>query len=201
MESNPALANEPDMPKPAAEVVNPATQQIEKLYRNIEDEPLIKRIKALEQRLMSITGKYSIEEDVEEIAEELGDKKAGPKLEGPDSKNADGDRMKILKELLDDFNQLLMIPYGALGYLVSSDSESIIKLYGVDTDREFYAIVGGSKIRVSQRRLEEAVAASGRRFIGERGLLINNPAETTSSEKLSDEAINEIIAAIQKKLS
>ena len=191
----PKGASKANIPSPAAQVVNPSSQKIENLYRNIEDEPLIKRIKALEERLMTLTGKYSVDEDIEKVAEQLGDRRIEADTEG-----AGMGRATILKLLLGDFNELLKIPYGALGYLVSSDSESIVKLYGVDTDMEFYAMVEGSKIRISSRRLERAVFGN-KRFIGEAGLTLHNPAETTNNERLADEAISEIIASIKRKLS
>lgn len=194
-ELNPEL---PGTPEPDARIINPSSGKIESIYRNIVDEPLLGEIKGLEERLKELDNDYTVEKDVERVAEGLGDAQAGP--DGVDTKYSGYGREEALRGLLDCFNRLLKTPYGAIGYLVGTDSESIVKLYGVDTDMDFYAMVHGSRIRISSRRLERAVAVSGRRWIGERGLILHNPAETPLNERLAEDAINEIIAAIQSKL-
>ena len=108
---------------------------------------------------------------------------------------------QMLSALLGCFQKLIHVEYGPLGYLVKSDSESIIRLYGVDTDEDFYAMAEGSRIRISSPKLEQMVAVGGgRRFIGEEGLIANDPAETPMNARLSDEAIEEIIGSIKRRL-
>ena len=113
----------------------------------------------------------------------------------------------ILNELLNDFKELLKTPYGPLGYLVMSEPEQIIKLYGVDTDKGFFAMVEGSRIRITSPKDERffnlekmIIAGGGKRWFGEAGAVLNDPAETQSNKKLSDTAICEIIESIKKKL-
>ena len=170
------FAKTPEGVKPVKKVVNPSSQKIEKIYRNIEDEPLIDKIKALESKLLAVH---------------------------PDSNDldyTDADK-QMLSALLNYFQKLVRVKYGPLGYLVKSDSESIIRLYGVDTDEDFYAMVEGSRIRISSPKLEQMIAAGGgRRFIGEEGLIANDPAETPMNARLSDEAIEEIIGSIKRRL-
>lgn len=169
-------AKTPEGVKPVKEVVNPSSGKVEKIYRNIEDEPLINKIKALENKLLAV------HPDPNELYYTDADK-------------------KILKTLLDYFQKLMKVEYGPLGYLVKSDSESIIRLYNVDTDEDFYAMVEGSRIRISSQRLERMVAGGGgKRFLGEEALIANNPAETPMNARLSDEAIEEIIESIRKRL-
>lgn len=186
-----------DISRPAGAYTNPASNTIESVYRNIEDEPLIKKIKKLEERLGGLLGIPSVEQDIEEAAEELGDK---PKMAKPDKQEADAEEREIMGELLEGFNRLLKAPYGALGYLVMSDPEEVKKLYGVDTMMDFYSMVGGSVIRISSTRMEGAVMASGHRFIGEEGMYLRNPSETPNNARLSDDAIKDIIAAINDRL-
>ncbi|MCW6160124.1 MAG: hypothetical protein LVQ95_03500 [Candidatus Micrarchaeales archaeon] len=173
---NEPLARTPEGVKPVKKVVNPSSKKIERIYRNIEDEPLINKIKALESKLLAAH---------------------------PDSSNLDytDAGKQMLSSLLSCFQRLIRVEYGPLGYLVKSDSESIIRLYGVDTDEDFYAMVEGSRIRISSPKLEQmVVAGGGRRFIGEYGLIANDPAETPANARLSDEAIEEIIESIKKRL-
>ena len=48
--------------------------------------------------------------------------------------------------------------------------------------------------------MEKAVRVGARRFIGEEGSLLKNPAETKENMKVADHAIHEIIYAIHEKL-
>ncbi len=172
------------------------TDQVSRVNRNIENEPLVRKIKALEQKLIEAMGdKESVMEDLKEEQDKLDGKKEGKHVEDV------GLERKILEELMDDFTELLKTKYGALGYLVQSTSADIEKLYGIDTDREYYCMIDGSRIRIPNAKLDPMVAAgSGRRWIGERGLIIDNPAETPANAKITDNVVNEIIDAIQKKL-
>lgn len=172
------------------------TDPIGKVNRNIENEPLIKDIKALELVLLdAMKSNDSVMEDIREIEEGLDGKSEDGHKEDKDLQK------KILVELLDDFRELLKTKYGALGYLVSSTSADIERLYGIDTDREYYCMVDGSRIRVPNRVLDGAVeSGGGRRWLGERSLIIDNPSKTAANAKITDHAVNEIIGAIQKKL-
>ncbi len=185
--------NVPGLPKPTDQVVNPSSLKIDEVYKNIESEPLINKIKRLEVQLSGILGIESMEVDMSQ------QKISADKFSTEDDKNAA--IKKLYRDILDCFNDLLKTPYGSLGYLVKSDSESIVKLYGVDSDDDYYLKLRGSVIRVSSKRLERmVVAGGGRRFIGERGLTIHDPAETTGNMKVADHVIHEIIYAIHEKL-
>ncbi len=156
-------------------LVYPEDNPTSEIYRNIEGEPLIKRIKNLEKQLPDNFAKKDFVTSSEK---------------------------KILNGLLRDFKQLLKTKYGSLGYLTSTTAEDIIHLYGVDTENDFMFLDGGSSIRLPNKRLDPAVAiGGGKRWIGERGLLIADPEEDAHNLKLTDDAINEIIQAIEKKLS
>jgi hypothetical protein len=145
-----------------------------KIYKNIEDEPLIRKIKNLEKQL----------------PDNFANKK-----------NLTDSEKKILGELLKNFKQLLKVKYGPLGYLVSTPAEDIIHFYGVDTEEEFIFLEGGSSIRIPNRRLDRAVMAGGsKRWMGERGLLISDPQENPQNLRVTDAAINEIIQAIGKRI-
>lgn len=172
------------------------TDPINKVNRNIENAPLIKDIKNLELRLLdAMKSNDSVMNDILEIEDEIDGKHADVHKE---DKNL---QKQILQELLGDFRELLETKYGALGYLVSSTSADIEKLYGIDTDREYYCMVDGSRIRVPNRNLDSAIErGGGRRWLGERSLIISNPSESTANAKITDHAVNEIIDAIQKKL-
>jgi hypothetical protein len=150
--------------------------RIAKIHKNIQNEPLIKKIEKLENQLY---------------------------LTHPNEQaNYTPEEKKMLQQLLKDFKELLKSPYGALGYLISTTTEEIIHLYGVDTDRDFYFNLQETKVRVPNPRLDEMVAAGGgKRWFGERGLVIVDPAETAANEKTADEAVEEIIASIKKKLN
>ncbi len=197
------VAKEPGVP-PVAQITNTSTGKLENIYKNIEHEPLINKIKALEVKLEILNGEQSVELDFEEA--ENPDLQDSVQKLSPEQKDAA--KNETLNELLGDFRELLKNPYGSLGYLVKSEPEEILKLYGVDTNREFSVMIEGSKIRITSPygkryfNIERMVAAGGgKRFIGEAGVTISDPAETQQNEKLSDEAIREIIAAIEKKLS
>ncbi|MGI0141634.1 MAG: hypothetical protein ACREBF_03225 [Candidatus Micrarchaeales archaeon] len=179
----------------------PITNPVADLYRNIENEPLIKKIKVLENNLMEVRAS-----EKESLAQHLGD--IEDKVLRHQNQNAAEHHKKkeqereIMKELLSDFTELLKTPYGPLGYLVSSTSEGIIHLYGIDTDNDYYFKLKGNVFRVPNKKLDEMVAAGGGfRFVGERGVLVHNPSETPSNAKVTDHAIQEIIEAIQQKLS
>ncbi|MCL4374076.1 MAG: hypothetical protein M1360_04205 [Candidatus Marsarchaeota archaeon] len=201
-EPEPVIKN-PNVP-PVAQVENPSSGKLENIYKNIENDPLINKIKTLEEKLEVLNGEQSVELDFEE-AENPDIKDSIQKLNNEQKKTA---KIEILNELLNDFNELLKIPYGSIGYLVRSDPEQIIKLYGVDTDRDFSAMIEGNKIRITSPQnkrffnVEKMVSAGGgKRWMGEGGVTISDPAETPSNEKSSDEALYEIIASIEKKLS
>ncbi len=148
---------------------------IGKIYRNVEDEPLIRKIKLLEKQLPD---------------------------DFADREETTGQEKKVLEDLLNDFKQLLQVKYGALGYLVSTTSEEIIHLYGVDTDRDFVFLEGGSSIRVPNEKLDPVIeAGGGRRWMGERGFVLYDPEETPANRKMTDEAVKEIIAAIKDRLN
>ncbi len=184
---------------PGVEAVNPSSRNIDMIFRNIENEPLIKRIKALEEKLEALLGKRSVEVDLEGMASGY-EKKPDINNKERGTKKSLEDEVSVFKELLDDFNELLETPYGSLGYLVKSNSEDILKIYGVDTDEDYYVQLEGSTIRISSERLEKAVRVGARRFIGEEGSLLKNPAETKENMKVADHAIHEIIYAIHEKL-
>ena len=190
----PIISKDPRVP-PAAQVTNPSSGKLENIYRNIDNEPLIKQIKELEVRYDELENVQSMERDEVEMEEQQGSTNADISI------NKENER-QLLSSLLDKFTKLLKSPYGPIGYLVSTDSESIIKLYGVDTDEDYTDMVEGNRIRVSSQVLEKAIAAGGgRRFIGERGLILDNPAQTPANAKLSANAIGEIIQSIKRKLA
>ncbi len=176
------------------------------VYRNIENEPLIGRIKALEDKLEALMGDLSEDEAAREMEEEI--KTGKPVPAGPKRENANntGEEKHILNELLKDFEELLKTTYGPLGYLVKSDSEDVLKLYGVDTDREFWTLRGGSAIRVPSAKgwlqfsADTLAVAGGRRWIGLRGLMVSNPQELPENARTTDDVIKEIIEAIKTKL-
>jgi len=188
---------------PAASVANPSSGKLESIYKNIENEPLINKIKALEEKLEILSGEESVELDVEEAKNPNMDitNKLSPKQTAAAEKG-------ILNELLNDFKELLRTPYGSLGYLVKSESEQILKLYGVDTDKAFFSMIEGSRMMITSPKGKHffdvekmEVAGGGKRWLGEAGVTLSNPAETQENGKLSDDAIREIIAAIEKRLS
>jgi hypothetical protein len=182
--------------EPSAYGISPDSNKLKALYKNIEDDKLIKAIKTLEQKILDIENVPSVDQDIERIAEQLGD---GDKKE---RRSGDTGRGGILKMLLQDFVELLKVPYGSIGYLIMSDGESIKHLYGVDTNSDFYAMVDGTRLRISSWRLERMnVAGGGKRFLGEEGAMLDNPAETPGNERLADDAINEIIDSIRDMLS
>jgi hypothetical protein len=147
---------------------------VNKIYKNIEDEPLVRKIKDLEKQLPDNFAK----------------------------KNSLADNEKqILGELLADFKQLLNVKYGPLGYLVSTSAEDIIHLYGVDTEEDFIFLEGGSSLRVPNPILDRMAGTDNRRWVPARGLLVADPAENPQNMKVTDDAINEIINAIESKLS
>lgn len=196
--NDPVQADPNDLPPPVAMVKNPASGKIERIYKNIENEPLIEKIKRLEEKLESLMGDYSVEADLENIREDK------PILKSQMNKEEvrKGD-IVLLKDLLESFGRLLKTEYGVIGYLVRSNSEDILKLYGVDSDEDYYYHLKtqGSTIRISSKLVEGAVAAGGgRRWLGESGLLLNNPAETPNNIKVADRVIDEIIASIKTKL-
>ncbi|MGI0100400.1 MAG: hypothetical protein ACREBH_01600 [Candidatus Micrarchaeaceae archaeon] len=187
-----------------AQITNPSSGKLEDIYRNIENEPLISKIKALEEKLEVLNGEESVELDFEE-AENPNAEDNVQKL-SPEQK--DVAKKEVLNELLGNFKDLLKTPYGPLGYLVKSESEQILKLYGVDTDQEFSSMIEGTKILITSPKdkrffnVEKMVAAGGgKRWLGEAGVALNDPAETQQNERLSDEAIQDIISSIEEKLS
>ena len=197
------VAKSPNV-NPSGQIINPSSGKIQNIYKNIENEPLINTIKTKEAKLEILEGEQSVELDIEEA-------------ENPDIENSTSGLNKeqkraserdILNELLLDFKSLLKTPYGPLGYLVMSESEQIRKLYGVDTDQDFLCMVEGSKIRITSPKDKKlfnvekmVVAGGGKRWMGEAGSTIIDPAETQSNEKFADEAIQEIISSIENKLS
>jgi hypothetical protein len=164
-----------DQPSNAFEDTEPTTSGA-KVYKNIEDEVLVKKIQALESKL---TSSHTDKDEAYTTVEK-----------------------RILKSLLKDFNTLIKTPYGSLSYLVETTSEDIIKLYGVDTDRDFYSMRQGGNIRVANPTLDKMVGAGGnRRFVGEAGLVISDPAESSANAKITNAAIQKIIDAIKEKLA
>jgi hypothetical protein len=174
------------------------TDPITAIHKNIQNEPLIGRIKVLEARLLEMRpgGNETVTRDIEEIGNGLENR-----LE--EKHAVDGTRKKeILERLLRLFKELLKTRYGPLGYIVSTTASDIEKLYGVDTDRDFY-FMDGSSIRIPNRKLDPAVDAGGGRrlgMFGERGLILYDPSETPLNVRITDHAVQEIIDAIQKKL-
>ncbi|MCL4389223.1 MAG: hypothetical protein M1528_00440 [Candidatus Marsarchaeota archaeon] len=155
-------------------VTYPPSEEHAKIYKNIEDEPLIWKIKELEARLPD---GFSRQKETTESQKE------------------------VLKLLLDDFEKLLKVKYGSLGYLVSTPSEYIVHKYGVDTDEDFCYLEGGSSIQVRNGALNRMVTGGGgRAWMGERGLLISDPEENQVNIRMTDDAIKEIMAAIKKRL-
>ena len=152
----------------------PPDEEHAKIYRNIENEPLVWKIKDLEAKLP------------DDFAHQKGT--AEPERE-------------VLKRLLDAFRQLLEAKYGSLGYLVSTSSENIMHKYGVDTDEDFCYLRGGSSILVKSRVLRRMIVGGGGRvWMGERGLLISDPEENPVNMRMTDDAIKRIITAIEKRL-
>ncbi len=193
--NSPSLPQDTNLPKPVAQARNPANDKIDNIYRNIENEPLVDKIKSLEEDLEVVRGIPSIELDMEEMT---GKRRPKQNLT-PQQWNSEN--VRILKELLKDFTELLKTPFGSLGYLVKSDSEIILKLYGIDSDRIYYYKLKGSTILISSRQLENMVTAGGsRRWIGE-GHYLYNPAEIESKLPLTDAVVKAIIDSIQKQLS
>jgi hypothetical protein len=191
----------PAAPKPSAQVVNDASQKLDSVYKNIQNEPLIEKIKAREEKLEALLGIETVEDDLKDAERE---EKGEPDLERvrADPETTKPQQIALFNELLGYFNALLKTTYGPLGYLVKSNSEEILKLYGVDSDDDFYLKLDRSVIRVSSRRLEQMViAGGGKRFVGERGLLINDPAETPNNVRVTDEVVSEIISAIKEKVA
>ncbi len=196
------VAKKPGVP-PAARVSNPSSGKLDSIYKNIENEPLINKIKALEEKLEILSGEESVELDIEEA--ENPNMEIVNKLKPEQTAAAE---KEILNVLLNDFVELLKTKYGPLGYLVKSESEQILKLYGVDTDKAFFSMIEGSKMMITSPKGKQffdvekmAVAGGGKRWLGEAGVTLSNPAETQANEKLSDDAIREIITAIRKRLS
>ena len=188
---------------PVANIENPSSGKLESIYKNIENEPLIKEIKSNEEKLEVITNIQSVELDIKEEEDPTLEKLS--KL----SKEQKEDMKKtLLNKLKNDFEKLLKIPYGSLGYLVMSESEQILKLYGVNTENNFFDMVEGSKIRITSPKdkkgfnIEKMIVASGgKRWLGETGTVLSDPAETKQNEQLSDDAIKKIIVSIDKMLS
>ena len=175
------------------------TDPITAIHKNIQNEPLIKEIKALEVKLLAARGKEreTVMEDIEEIRDKL--------LNRPEEKHTlDKSQEKgILEQLLQLFKELLKTRYGPLGYIVSTTTSDIEKLYGVDTDQDFY-FLDGSSIRIPNRKLDPAVDAGGGRrlgMFGERGLILYDPSETPLNARITDHAVQEIMDAIQKRLA
>ncbi|MCL5430234.1 MAG: hypothetical protein M1504_02010 [Candidatus Marsarchaeota archaeon] len=189
--------------KPNAKVVNPANLKVEDIYKNIQDETTIGRIKELEEQLERLRGIHTVEDDIKEMESEDEDANSKePKLDKAGSTNIKGDETEILSNLLTAFNKLLKSRYGPLGYLVMSDSETIKRLYDIDTDEDFYLGLEQSVIRVSSRRLERMVAGGGgKRWIGERSILIHDPDEVQQNARTTERVVMEIIESIQEQLS
>ena len=144
------------------------------IYKNIEKEPLVHKIKDLEAKL---PGNLAKEKEITEA------------------------QKGILEQLLDLFKELLNAKYGPLGYLVTTASEDIVHLYGVDTDEDFCYLHGGSAIKVNNKRNDRAVmGGGGRKWMWNRTLMISDPEENQINMRMTDEAISEIIAAIEKRL-
>ncbi len=186
-------------PKPSALIVDPVSSQTDKLYKNIEDAPLIDKIRALEVRLDELVGIESIE--VDELDPDGKQKSKTAKTSTEAEKEAA--TKKLLNELLACFAQLVKSPYGALSYLVKTDSESMIKLYGVDSYDDYYLKLQGSEIKVGSKKLENMVAAvGGERLLGveSNDIAIQDPGETQGNAVIADHIINEIIRSIEGKL-
>ncbi len=179
-----------------------------RIYKNIKirKEPLVDKIKALEERLEALAGELSENEANRELEEEIETGKPVPiKRSTQYTENWEKEK-PILEELLKDFRGLLKTPYGALGYLVKSDAEDILKLYGVDTEREFWMLKGGSAIRIPSGKgllgisADKLAASGGRRWAPFRGLLVSNPQELPENAKTTDDAVKDIIEAIKSRL-
>lgn len=186
-------------PKPSVEIVDPLSSQTDRIYRNIETAPLIDKIKKLEIELEEFLGEESVE--IDELDPKGKEKKDLPK---PTTEAGEKEVMeKLLNDLLDCFNKLLKIPYGALGYMVGSDSESVVKLYGVDSDDDYYMKLDRSTVNVGSKRLEGMVAAGGGKNvfgIESNDIAIQDPMETPNNMKVANQLVNEIIQGIRDKL-
>lgn len=174
------------------------TDPVTAIYGNIENEPLVRKIKDEELKLLKALGYESVMEDIEEAVDEAN----GMAFQKP--KEEKEVQKAMFESLLRDFRSLLGTKYGALGYLVSSDSESIKKLYGIDTDVEFCCRLGQSRIKVPNPAIDSVVAAGGGRQWGNldgRKIIIQDPKETDSDAKTTEQLVNDIIAAIKKRLA
>jgi len=185
-------------PRPSAKIADPLTSLTDNIYKNVENGPLVSRIKTLEVRLDELLGVESIE--VDQLDPE-GKRKGVPKATTEEGKK---EAMEgLLNELLDCFMQLLKSPYGALAYLVESDSESIIKLYDVDSYDDYYVKLQGSTINVGSRELEGMVAgAGGERLFGveTNDIAIKDPSETPGNMEVANRIVGEIVESIKEKL-
>ncbi len=173
------------------------TDPITAIHKNIQNEPLIKEIKVLEIKLLEARGNAdSVMEDIREEEEKFLNKSEEKHI-------ADKSKEKgILEQLLQRLKELLKTRYGPLGYIVSTTSGDIEKLYGVDTDQDFY-FMDGSSIRIPNSKLDPAISAGGSRrlaMLGERGLMLYDPSETPLNARMTQHAVQEIADSIQKRL-
>jgi hypothetical protein len=186
-------------PRPSAAVADPLSGASDSIYRNIENGPLIGKIKILEVQLEELLGIESME--VDELDPTGSGKKKLPKTTTEAEKKVVME--KLMNQLLDCFNTLLKTPYGSLGYLVESDAESIVKLYDVDSDEDYYMSLKSSEVNVGSKKLEGMVAAGGgKRLLGveTNNIAVADPEETLANKKVADGIVNEIVAAIKEKI-
>jgi len=160
----------PDIPEEAPK------EAIRRLHKNLEEEPLVREIKHIEEKLLVRRGDYFKDYTMEERTQ--------------------------LKELLKLFEELLQTKYGALNYILKTMPNEIEALYKVNTSIDFTVDLDEVRMRIPNPVLDGAVAAGGgRSFVGEEPKKVYSPEEDKRNEKVTDKAIEEIVEAIKNILS
>ncbi|HVA82653.1 MAG TPA: hypothetical protein VNF06_00625 [Candidatus Aquilonibacter sp.] len=151
-------------------------EAIKRLHKNLEEEPLVKKIKHIEGKLLVRRGDYFKDYTMEEKVQ--------------------------LKELLKLFEELLQTKYGALNYILKTMPNEIEALYNVNTSIDFTVDLDEVRMRIPNPVLDGAIAAGGwRSLIGEEPKKVYSPEEDARNEKITDKAIEEIVESIKKILS
>ena len=172
-------------------------KKAEMISRNIHGEKLIKKIKDLEETLEGLTNIDSVQRDIKEIEMKQYRKDSTKNKPKKAPESVEG----ILSRLLECFNELLKTPYGSLGYLIKSDAESILNLYGIDTNDDYYLKLKSSITRGNNRKLEKViVGGGGRKWIGEGEATVHIPIQTPENGEVADKVVNQIIKSIHEKL-
>ncbi|MDE1827652.1 MAG: hypothetical protein KGH65_00620 [Candidatus Micrarchaeota archaeon] len=152
------------------------SEAVKRLHKNLEEEPLVKRIKQIEKGLLVRRGDYF--------------------------KDYTGDEKRQLRELLKLFEELLQTKYGALNYILKTMPNEIEALYKVNTSIDFTVDLDEVRMRIPNPVLDGAIAAGGGRgIVGEEHKKVYSPEEDKRNEKVTDKAIEEIVESIKRILS